>query len=82
MFLYGYFVGTPIAVFISGLWFGLLVKWTRNNYNDVDLTDLNYQEVMEIVGIPISTINVESKVIYVYKNIKVIFTDSRVTDVQ
>ena len=80
--LFAYMIGTPVVAFISDLWFGLIVNWTRNNYSNIDLTGLDYQEVMKIMGIPISTISVESKVIYLYKGVKVIFTDGRVNDVQ
>ncbi len=46
------------------------------------LTGLDDKQVMEAVGIPINIIYLEAKVIYVYKNIKVIFTDGKVSDVQ
>lgn len=49
---------------------------------NVNLTGLEASQVVDVMGIPVKVINLESKMIYVYKNIKVIFTDGRVTDVQ
>ncbi len=49
---------------------------------NVNLIGLNFQKVVESMGFPIHIIPLKSKTIYVYKNIKVIFTDGQVTDVQ
>lgn len=59
------------------------IKSTRSSSPfNVNLTGLGASQVVDVMGIPVKVINLESKMIYVYKNIKVIFTDGRVTDVQ
>lgn len=76
-------IGTPIVVLLSGALDKFLISSTRNNnMPNIDLMGTDDQTVIGIMGIPIQIFKAGAKVIYVYKNVKIIFTDGKVADVQ
>ena len=50
--------------------------------NTVDLTGLQPKQVTELLGAPIRIITLESKKIYVYKHVKVVFANDKVAEIQ
>jgi len=67
----------------------LLIFYFMSNRRDralsrfnVTLTNLDAKQVIALMGKPLKIINIESKMIYVYKNAKVIFIKDKVSDVQ
>jgi hypothetical protein len=81
---FAYFICTPITI-IACACLLLLLRSVNNRFlvpYHVNLTGLETSKVIEVMGWPLREISIDSKVIYVYQNAKVIIIDGRVTDVQ
>ena len=50
--------------------------------NHMNLTGLQPKQVSELIGPPISILTLDSKVIYVYKRMKIVFADDKVIEIR